>query len=129
MSGGIVGVEPAIGGGDDQPAAFGHRIARVGREIGEADFELRGIGGRGPELVGELERYFDGLAEQRSQQPHGIGDEIVDVDRLGMQRLTPRESEQAARQIGAAPGGFMRVADELFDLAPGLRRARDRGCR
>ena len=55
----------------------------------------------------------DLFAESALQQPDDVADEIVDRDPLRLQRLAPRESQQAAGQVGAAQGRVEGLRDEF----------------
>jgi hypothetical protein len=83
----------AVSGHDHQFTTARHRIARVGREIGEAGLELRRINNDRPDVVDEIERNLDILAEQAAQQRDHAADQPIELDPLGLQGLAPRKGQ------------------------------------
>ncbi len=51
---GIVAVDLAVGGGDGQPPAIRHRIARVGRQVGQRRLKLGRVGHHRADIIGEI---------------------------------------------------------------------------
>jgi hypothetical protein len=113
VGGSVVGVENPVGGGDRQPAAMGHRIAGIGRQIDQARLELRRIDQHRPRFRGKVESNRNALAKRARQQPDRVRDQPVDVDTLRLQRLAAREGQQSARQVSPVQGGFQRIPDQF----------------
>ena len=126
-------VQPHPVGGDGQGPAFGHGVAGVDGEVEDRVFELVGVAhamcraGIEPGLDPDLSA--DRVAEQAL---HRL-DHRVDRDRRHADPLDPRESEQLAGQLGAAPGRFERGLGDPLEprvLDPRgdhLQPAHDRG--
>ena len=93
---------------------FGHRVARVDRDVEQRGFELARIGqhDRAVRRDGDLDR--DALVERAPQHVGERMQQGADVERIRLQHLAPRKGQQLARQLGAAPGGARRGADELL---------------
>ena len=129
-------VEPAVGGLDRDPAALRHRVACVDAEVQDRVFELVGIDHRGPyaRRADHLQR--DAGADGALDEIAEIGDQPVDVGRLGIERLAARKGEQPVGQRCRAPrraerrgGVAIEVADTPLRDAHlhHLDRARDAG--
>ena len=80
----------------------------------------------------ELEHDLDLLAERAGQQPRDLVDQIVDVDRCGLQRLAAGEGEQPARKSAprnaassASPASSSTVGVLLHDTAQHVEIADD----
>src|SRR3546814_16330310 len=88
----------------------------------ERRFDLRRIGDREPELVRQHHLDLDLLAERAPQQASSAGDQIVEVERLRLERLAPRKGEELARELRSAEARFECGLDELprFRLQHGL---------
>jgi hypothetical protein len=65
----VVLIKHGVFGRKRQVAAGRHRIAGIGREVGESGLELRRIGDHGPDIVGEIEHDVDLVAEGTAEQP------------------------------------------------------------
>ena len=108
-------------GREDEAAAVGHRVPRVGGEVDQRLLELRAVGEHGAgAAAAQLE--VDLLAEQRAQHPRGRGHQVVHVVRLALQRLAAAEEEQLPREPRAVPRGV----EDLVHAGPRLRRRVDR---
>ena len=107
-------VELGVAGLDGEPAAVGHRVARVDGEVDDHLLDLAGVrlhrAEPGPECRAEL----DVLTDQAPQQLFQVRDEHVQVQHLGRQHLLATEGEQLAREVGGTPRGFA----DLFDVFP-----------
>ena len=121
-----------MAGGQGQPAAVRHRVARVeggveqgGLELGEVDLDRRQ---RRREIEHDLE-----LPAERAPDHFGEGVEAqVEIGHFGLQRLPPAEGEQVAGQGRRAIGGVedrLEVAGALLlaEPGPGREARRSRG--
>ncbi|MEJ0070988.1 MAG: hypothetical protein WDO24_22180 [Pseudomonadota bacterium] len=112
----IVGIEVLILGRDAQAAALPHRVAGVGREIDQRRFELAGIHDDRPDAGSKAQRDLDLLTQRPAQQRGGVPNQVVEIDIDRSERLAAGKGEQAARQIGAAPSGSLRLVDEFLEV-------------
>ena len=92
------------GGDNRQRAPLRHRVARVDRQIEDRILELMGIRQRRPVLGGKVHRKPDRLAQGPPQHLLHAADQLIDIDRLGVERLAPGEGEQPVRQRCRATG-------------------------
>ncbi len=101
MRGRVGLVEMGVGGLDRELAAPRHGVPRVDGEVEDADLELVGVGQHPPQAAGQ--HRFDGdlLAERTAQQFRHAGDQASGIDRLGIERLAPREGQQALGERGS----------------------------
>ena len=60
--------------------------------------------------------HADGRTDGAADQLLHAGDEPVDVDRLGIERLPARERQQPVREGGSPPGGPLRHGDVAVEL-------------
>ena len=90
-----------IGGGNRQRAAIRHRIARVGRQIGDGGLELSLIDEDRPRLFGQPGFHPHCLLQRARRQPDRVPHEVVDVGVSGLQRLSAPESQQLLGQLRA----------------------------
>ena len=129
-------VEPAVGGFDRDPAALRHRVACVDAEVQDRVFELVGIDHRGPyaRRADHLQR--DAGADGALDEIAEIGDQPVDVGRLGIERLAARKGEQPVGQRRGTPRRPQRCGGVAIEVADTplrdahlhhLDRARDAG--
>ena len=127
----IVLVEVPVARRDGQRAAVRHGVARVVDDVDETRLELGRIGDDRPDVVRQIERDLDVLAERAAEELADPGDELVDVDALRLQRLAAGEGEEALGQIGAAQRRIEGFAGKLRRLGVSCVAARleDRGCR
>ena len=106
-------VEPFVRGLDRDAAAIRHRVARVDAQIEQCVFELRShrisVDHR-PDRRHDFERDLRPDACAGSAPPCPI-DQPVHVGRLRIQRLPPREGEQAMGQRGGAFRRALRDGD------------------
>jgi hypothetical protein len=109
-------VEAGVARGDLEPAALGHGVARVGREIGDRRLKLRRIGDDRPKIARRIDRNLDILAKRAGQKLGEVGNQIVDFDPLRLQRLAAREGEESPSEIGATEPRLQRVAREFLDF-------------
>ena len=87
---------------DDQAAAVGHRVARIDREIDEHLLELAGIGLDGPEVHAETSLEHHPLAERPMEQVLEPGNDVVEVEHLGLDDFAAAEDEQLPRELRSA---------------------------
>ena len=94
----LLRLDDLVGRGDRERAALGHRIAGVDREVQDRILELVGIRQRRARPRGQVDRKPDLLAQRPAQQLLHAADQLIDVDRLGIERLAPGERQQPMRQ-------------------------------
>ncbi|GJD67564.1 hypothetical protein MMMDOFMJ_0480 [Methylobacterium gnaphalii] len=121
--GGVALVDMRIGGLDGQPAAGGHRVARVDGEVQERALELVRIGPGAPEAARLHRLDLDRLAERAPQQLRHAGDEAVRLDRLGRQGLLAGEGEEAVGQRRGAVRALQPLLNIVLELPPVCRLA------
>ena len=102
-----------IGGAQREPAAIGHGVARIDREIHDHLLELRDVDLDRPEIapVHHLER--DLLADQPAQQHVEIAEDLADVEHLRAQSLLAREGKELAHQARRPVGVLLDLDDVL----------------
>ena len=118
-------VEIGVGGLDRQLAALGHGVARVDGEIEDADLELgrdrRSTRHMPPASTVSMATCSPSVRRRRSDMPVT---RRPSIDRLGLERLTAREGQQALGQRGRP----LRAAHGVVDRA-GRADRRSRGRR
>ena len=94
-----------------EPAARGHGVPRVHREVDDDLLDLVGIGAHRAGARGEGDHQLDVLADQRAQQLLRGGHDVVEVEHLGPQDLLAAEGEQALGEGRRAPDGAADLAE------------------
>ena len=134
LPGGVALVEHRIGCFYGEPSAIRHGVPRIHSKVENRDFQLIGIDARPPEPPGENDFNSDLLADRAPQEIGHFGDQAIDLDGLGIERLLARESEKALRQeygalsaahgvvsqplqIAAFRGRCLQSALEVFEIA------------
>ena len=98
---GIV-VDSPLAGAERQRSAFGHRIARIDRQVQHRDLDLGRVGQHRRQVRIEVENLFDARPQHvAKQRPHFL-DQRRDIGRLDLQPLDPAERQQLRRKPGAA---------------------------
>ncbi len=105
-------VDLAIGGFDGQAAAAFHRVAGIEGEIEEGGLKLVRIDKDRPHPVGQPGRGRDLVAQRVPRQVRHAGNDIVDVDRLRVDRFAADKAEQPLRQIRCSLATAQRRGDE-----------------
>jgi len=105
---------------DGQPAACGHGIAGVDRQVHQHLLHLAGVGLDATQRRVQGGRQADVLADHPAQERHQAGHHHVEVEYARLQHLLPAERQELPRQGG---GPVRRVPDGLH------RRARRDGRR
>jgi hypothetical protein len=77
---GGISVDPGIVRLDYETAAMRHRVPRIGSKVRQARPKLSRVSHDRPNFLGKLKRDLDVLSEQRMQQAHRIGDQVVHLD-------------------------------------------------
>jgi hypothetical protein len=117
---GIGLIERRSTGRDGQRAARRHCVACVDGEVEQCVLELIGIRHRRPDVHVRRDRQRDLFAHCLTQEIFRRRDERVDVHRLRIERLAPREGEQSMgqprRPLGRR-GGAVHEAFEVGDTA------------
>ncbi len=110
-------IEPFVGGFDGEPAAVGHRVAGVDAQIQQRVFELVGVHQGQPQTAGTDHLHHHTRSDGA---PHQVGhalDQAVEIGALGVERLPPRERQQAMRQgrraLEPALGGVDVAVDRI----------------
>ena len=91
-----------VRGGDREPSALGHGVARVDDEVHEDLLELGAVGDNAPQRVIGLGGELDVLADETTQHRRHVADHGVEVEPPRLQHLLAAESEELARQRGRA---------------------------
>ena len=78
---------------DDEVAAVGHGVACIDDEIEDRVLELVLVAQGGPEVTGQLQFEPDAFAEGAPEQLLHRRDQRINLERLGVERLAPRECE------------------------------------
>lgn len=112
MGSGIALVKKRIRDFNRQFADSRHRVARVEGKIEDRRLELVGVGGYPPHACSQHSLDGDALAERLLEQRRHVDDEVVGIDRLGIEDLAAREREQPLRQACRA----IRIALEHFKV-------------
>ena len=87
LPGRVALVEMGVGGLDRELAAVRHGVARIDREVEHRDLQLVGIDMHAPQPARQHRLDRDLLAERAPQQVGHAGDQPVDVEDLGIERL------------------------------------------
>ena len=106
------GPERHVAGRDGNHAAFGHRVARVDRQVEQHEFDLRRVGERGRQIGRRPHGDVDRRADRAAQQLRHAGDHPVEVGRRRVHALLAREGEQLSGEAGAPLGGGERRGQE-----------------
>ena len=122
LAGGVALVERGVGCLDGQLSAVGHRVARIDGEIEDGVLQLVRVDARAPEPAGQNDLDGDLLADRSSQEIRHFGDQPVDVDGLGFERLLSRKGEQALRQEAARWAPRMAFSASRSRLPPSESR-------
>ena len=70
----------------------------------------------GPQVGRQPQRDLDRLAERATEQVFHGHRQAVDIDRLGIERLPPREGEEPVGQRGGTAGGGRGGAHVALDI-------------
>ena len=112
---GIGRVEIDAPGLDAEPAAVGHRIARVEDQVEQHLLDPAQVGER-EQLPGlEIELELDGLADGHAQHPLRGPDRGVEIEAAGLDQVPPGKGQQLAGERRGAGGG---IGDRLHVLPP-----------
>ena len=114
MGGGIAIVEMGVLRLDRQLSAIRHRVARIDREIQDHVLELIGVGVDPPQPASQHRLKDDVAPKGMPQQIRHAADQLVDLDRLRLQRLLPREGEQPLREQRGSPSALARRIEVAF---------------
>src|ERR1700743_1095118 len=98
MKAGIVFVESDVGRLNCEPAAGGHRVARVYRKIHDDLLDLTGVGTHRPELRSGSHHQIDVFANHAVEHFQVFGGNIVEIDDARGEHLLAAEGEQLASQ-------------------------------
>ena len=115
-------VDFEVGGLDHQPAAFGHRVPCVHREIHDHLLDLALIGADFSERRVEACEQLDVFADEAPQHLFRVGNHSVEEQNLRFEDLLPTEGQELFRQRRGAVAGF----DDLIDWR--VASSRFRGC-
>ena len=112
---GPAGLKAQVPGRDRQAPAGRHRVARVGREVQDTGFQLRGVDENRPGVVREFQDHRDVFTEYAAHQASHAFDQRIRRNDRGGEVLPPREGQQALGQ--ARPAGRRRqtVGDQSPD--------------
>ena len=106
---------------DLEPPAVRHRVVRVHREVHDHLLELAGIrADRGRRRCGQ-QLELDVLAEQPLQQRSDRGEDLVQIDRTGLQHLAPAEREQLVGELSRALGRTADLAEVVGERRIAVR--------
>ena len=108
------------GGLDAELTTARHGIAGVEDEVEKRRLDLPRIGERRPEIRARQRRDLDGLPQGAAQDRHHPGDDLVQIDRLGLQDLPASKGQEPAHQLRPARG---RIQSSLRSPASSVSRA------
>jgi hypothetical protein len=94
-----------------------HGVARVEAQIHQDLFELRGVGARDAQILGESHFHFDLFADHFFEQGGGFFDHLVEVDVLWLEDLATRVGEQLPGESSGAARLVADFAEEFGFLA------------
>ena len=114
VEGRILGGQGDVRRLDGEPAAVGHRVARVHREVDDHLFELARIHPHPPGVRRRHEGQVDVLSDQPLEEIRRVLDQLVQVEHLRLEHLLAAEREQLVRERRRAGRGLV---DEV-ELAP-----------
>ena len=86
-----------IGGADRQPAASGHRVAGVDRQVQQHQLDLRRVDQRGPQPLGQHGLDAHGRPDRAEQHVARFTDQPIEIERPRREALLARKSEQLVR--------------------------------
>ena len=95
-----------VPGLDRHDPAGGHRVSGVDDEIHHDLFELAAIGQHPRQIRRQRERDVNVVADQTAEHAGDVGDQLVHVERHGVQYLLAAEGEQLLGQPRGAAGGL-----------------------
>ena len=99
---GVLLAEHHVAGLDRQDACLGHGVARIDGQIQNHLLDLRRIDLDRPEARGFVPSEIDVLADQAAQHALDVLDHLVQVDQLGRNDVTTRESQELPSEPGRA---------------------------
>jgi hypothetical protein len=102
---------------DRELAAFRHGVARVDREVEDGGLDLVGIGFGLPQARALHSLHGNTLSERPLQQFRETEHQPAGVNRLRLERLPARESQQALGQRGGALRASDHVRDGTLEMA------------
>jgi len=91
---------------DHKPAALGHGVARIDGEVDQDLFNLIAIGFDRDGLRAKLNLNADVFAEERTNQVLEFGDNVVEIEKFGLENLLAAKREQLTYESAGACGGF-----------------------
>ena len=109
-----------VGGRDRHFPAARHGIARVGRQVDDAVFELSWIRQDGPQVGRQIERNLDVLAKHAGQQLHHPVDLPVGLHGHGPQRLAAGKGKQPGREVRSYPCRLQGLGDKFLRVQAAL---------
>ena len=109
-------VEPPVPGLDRQAPSVGHRVAGVDSQVQQRILELVRVDQRGPEAARPHRLDGDRGADGSPDQLLHPGHQPIDVGRLGVERLSPREGQQAMGQRSRPLCSSLRRGDVAVDV-------------
>jgi hypothetical protein len=134
VGGDVALVELDVRGGDRQPPAAGHRVARVGGEVEYDALDLGAVGLDRRDALAELDRELHVVADDPLEHRAHAAHDLVHVDGRRVQDLAAAEGEQLPGQRARLLGGVLdlvRAARSLRASRAGSRRSprsRSAGC-
>ena len=102
-----------IGGAQLEPAAAGHGVAGVDREIHDHLLELRNVDPHRPQIAAMHHLQRDLFADQPAQQHVEIGQHLAEIEHLRPHRLLAREGQQMPHQARRPVGILLDLHDVL----------------
>jgi hypothetical protein len=112
-----LGAELGMIGLDDQPAAAGHRVSGIDRQIEQRVLELVGVANSRGWPLGQREGEFDAIAQRKAQQRLHRGDQLVHGDGLQIGAVRSREGEQAMGEGRRPVERHLGQLQQIRDLA------------
>ena len=113
---GLFLLHPHIARFDHQLAAVGHGVACVDREIQDDLLDLSLIAPDSMQLRVQFGLQFNILADQAEEHLGHIGNDAINIERLGVEHLLPAKRQELA---GEGAGPFACFADLLHLTAHG----------
>ena len=106
-------IKVSSGSLNDEPAAFGHGVAGIHREIQQHLIQHAGVGMDAHRLQGKSELHLDIGTQNAAQHVGHPGDGLVQIQIAQLQNFLPAEQQQLPRQRRRTLGGDPDLLDAI----------------